>query len=107
MMTLGTKGSRRIGVDGASYRWRIRRKPTYCQAMGWSALTFAVGLADATGSTLVVTMPFARPDNWMQLPSGSVTPAIVEASIRRAMVDGWRPERPGLPHYLALADRAA
>jgi hypothetical protein len=103
MMALGTKGSRRIAVDGASYRWRIRRKPTYCQAMGWSALTYAVGLADGTGSTLLVTMPFARPDNWMHSPSGSVTPATVEASIRRAVADGWKPERPGHPHKLALA----
>ncbi|MBB2948569.1 hypothetical protein FB565_008352 [Actinoplanes lutulentus] len=100
-MTLGTKGSRRIAVDGVSYRWRIRRKPTYCQAMGWSAFTFAVGLAEATGSTLVVTMPFAHPSNWMQLPSGPVTPATVEASIRHALADGWRPNRPGLPHILS------
>ncbi|BBH70817.1 hypothetical protein ACTI_75020 [Actinoplanes sp. OR16] len=104
-MTLGAQGSRRIAVDGAAYRWRIRHKPTYCQGMGWSTLTFAVGLADAAGSTLVVTLPFARPDNWMRLPSGSVSPAIVEASIRHAVLNGWRPDRPGSPHMITLADR--
>jgi hypothetical protein len=45
--------------------------------------------------------------NWMHSPSGSATPATVEASIRRAVAEGWRPERPGVPHKLALADRAA
>ncbi len=93
-MTLGTKGSRRIAVDGVSYRWRSRHRPTYCQAMGWSALTFAVGLAEGAGSTLVVTMPFARPDNWMRSPTGSVTPSIVEAGIRRAVKDSHRSGQP-------------
>ena len=31
-MAMRKRGSRRIVVDGAAYRWRIRRRATLCQA---------------------------------------------------------------------------
>ncbi|TMR88031.1 hypothetical protein EJK15_68485 [Nonomuraea basaltis] len=45
-MAIPKKGSRHITVDGAVLRWRVRRKPTYCQGNGWGPMTFAVELAD-------------------------------------------------------------
>ena len=40
-MAIGRKGSRRIVVDGTTYRWRLRRRPTYVAitsalAQGWN-----------------------------------------------------------------------
>ncbi|GAA3653812.1 hypothetical protein GCM10022224_016050 [Nonomuraea antimicrobica] len=41
-MATSKKGSRLITVDGTAFRWRVRRKPTYCQANSSGPLTFAV-----------------------------------------------------------------
>jgi hypothetical protein len=46
-MTLVKKGCRRIVVDGVAFRWSVRHRPTYCQANGWSPLTFVVEQARA------------------------------------------------------------
>lgn len=35
VMALVRKGARRIVVDGTAYRWRLRRRPTYCQGLAW------------------------------------------------------------------------
>lgn len=42
------KGSRLITVDGVTYRWRIRHKPTYHQ------------LPPSTGPTSVISAPIPR-----------------------------------------------
>ncbi|GAA4570861.1 hypothetical protein GCM10023193_58340 [Planotetraspora kaengkrachanensis] len=64
-MTLPKKGSRLITVSDTTYRWRVRHKPTYCEGVGWSPLTFAVELAEGPYNVLLVTLPYARPDNWV------------------------------------------
>jgi len=56
-MELAVKGSRLITVDGTVYRWRLRRKPTYHQECFDTPLTFAVELADSSGSVLAVAIP--------------------------------------------------
>ncbi|GAB7037103.1 MULTISPECIES: hypothetical protein [Catenuloplanes] len=101
-MTLATKGSRHIVIEGAPYRWRVRRRPTYVQGMGWSPLTVAVEAADISGSLLLVKLPYAHPGNWMNLPGGPVTPAIVKAGVLLGLADGWKPRQPGRPHALVL-----
>jgi hypothetical protein len=105
-MTLARKGSRRIIVDGVTFRWTVRRKPTYHQANGWSPLTFVVEHAVAPASLLVVSLPCAHPGNWLGQPSQAVTPGMVTESIRRAVADGWKPAQRGRPFALTLADRA-
>jgi hypothetical protein len=35
-MALASRGSRHIAVDGLVFRWLVRRRPTHCQALGWS-----------------------------------------------------------------------
>jgi hypothetical protein len=94
-VTLASKGSRRIVVDGLAFRWLVRRRPTYCQALGWSPLTFVAELLDESGALLVVALPCAHPGNWLGLPTVSVRPAIVAAGIRKALAAGWDPHRPG------------
>lgn len=41
-MALVKKGSRLITVNGTTYRWRLRGRPTYGQGVVQSPLTFAV-----------------------------------------------------------------
>ena len=90
-MALPRKGSRRIIVDGAEYRWAIRRKPTYCQAAFASPMTFAVECVQAPQTVLVVTTTVPRPDNWLRKPSVSVRPSQVAEAIRQAHRAGWQP----------------
>ena len=101
-MTLASKGSRRIVVDGLEFRWLVRRRPTYCQALGWSPLTFVSELLDGSGALLVVALPYAHPGNWLSLTSAPVRPATVAAGIRQALAAGWQPSRPGSAFALAL-----
>ncbi|MGW5722306.1 hypothetical protein ACWEVP_39460 [Amycolatopsis sp. NPDC003865] len=96
-MTLSRKGSRLITVDGAEYRWTVRRKPTYSQGLG-ATMTFAVEPAEHPGATLVVDTGRPRPDNWLHLPAEPVHPAEVAEAVRMALARGFgfraRPARP-------------
>ncbi|SFQ24960.1 hypothetical protein SAMN04489713_12538 [Actinomadura madurae] len=102
-MTLARRGCRRIVVDGAEYRWKVRGRPTYCQGLGWSPLTFAVEAAESPGALLVVSLPCAHPSNWVSLPSGVVLPRTVSRAIHSALLNGWMPTRPGPTFTLTLS----
>ncbi|GAB3449481.1 hypothetical protein [Actinophytocola sediminis] len=102
-MAITKKGSRRIVVDGAEYRWTVRPRPSYCQGNGWSPMTFAVGLAEQAGRALVVSLPWAHPSNWLHLPTGAVRPAMVARAIQFALTQGWDPSAPGSPFSITLA----
>ncbi len=84
-MAIPNKGSRLIVVDGDSYRWRIRQKPTYCQSNLWKRLTIAIEHFDKSGATLIVKMPQAHPSNWMEEPIVPIVPSDVEYTIRQAI----------------------
>ncbi|WP_245646847.1 hypothetical protein [Microtetraspora niveoalba] len=90
-------------MSDVPYRWRVRHKPTYCQGNGWTPMTFAVELAEKPGNVLLVTLPYARPDNWLLERSVSVRPALVARCVRRAINEGWAPHAPGSAHRLELA----
>lgn len=94
-MSITRKGSRRIVVDSTAYRWAVRPRPTYVQALAQAGMTFAVDLEDGGRTTLLVTLDVARPDNWMGEGSLTITPAVVERSIRLALGRGWSPGAPG------------
>lgn len=93
-MALTKKGSRLVTVDGVVYRWRVRGRPTYAQALGERPLAFAVEQADCKGSVLLVSMPQDHPSNWTGGPSIPVLPSEVAAVIRKALGEGWRPSQP-------------
>jgi hypothetical protein len=101
-MTLATKGSRRITVDGVTFRWSVRRRPTYCQANGWSPLILVVEQAEQPGAVLVALLPCAHPSNWIGLPSVPVLPATVVVGVRQALATGWRPSQPGPAFKMVL-----
>jgi hypothetical protein len=94
-MTLARKGTRPITVDDVPYRWKVRHKPSYGQGIGESSMIFAVERADRPGTTLVVSLPWAHPSNWLGLPSGAVRPSMVADAIRCALAQGWQPSQPG------------
>jgi hypothetical protein len=103
-MALGKKGSRRIVVDGVTYRWRLRGKPTYDQALCWSPCTYAVEHAGQPGSTLVVTTNQPHPSNWVGQSSEAVLPSDVARAIRLALERGWTPATSGSPFPLDLSE---
>ena len=114
-MALAQKGSRNLVVDGIAYRWAVRRKPTYCQEMGWSNLSFAVEAASGGLCTLHVLTQAPRADSVAASadelpgsPSMAVTPALVAHSIRLALQQGWQPQQRGsaFEQQLQLASSA-
>jgi hypothetical protein len=99
-MALGRRGSRHIVVDGTLYRWRLRRRPTYGQALCWSPCTYAVEHADHPGTTLVVTTNQPHAGNWLGRPGRPVLPSDVAAAVESALRQGWVPTRAGSPFHL-------
>ncbi|MFD7548531.1 hypothetical protein ACFV0R_26995 [Streptomyces sp. NPDC059578] len=99
-MALVRKGARRIVIDGTAYRWRVRSRPTYLQALAWTPCAFAVELADVPGSTLVVTTDRPHPSNWLGHETSAVLPADVAEAVRIALRKGWTPTMPGSPFRL-------
>ncbi|MDP9841533.1 hypothetical protein [Streptosporangium lutulentum] len=103
-MAIPKKGSRLISVDGTAYRWRIRHKPTYCQGNGWGSLTYAVEPAGRRGRVLLVELPCSRSDAWLGERTMTVRPALVAATIRRALDRGWDPSQAGSAFTLNLTE---
>lgn len=99
-MTLNRKGARRVVVDGTAYRWRLRRRPTYCQGLAWSPCTYAVEHADHPGTTLVVTTNQPHPGNWLGREAAPVLPSAVAKAIQLARREGWTPAAPGSAFHL-------
>jgi hypothetical protein len=102
-MAIAKKGSRRIVVEAIPYRWTVRPRPTYAQALACGHLSFAVEMEKTGRTTLVVTVGASRPDNWVASQSSVVTPSLVERAIRQALSQGWRPSERGSPHALVLS----
>ena len=105
-MALAQKGSRNLVVDGIAYRWSVRRKPTYCQEMGWGPMTFAIAAVSSGFCLLHVQTSAMRPDS-ISMPGASdkavaITPALVARSIRLALQQGWQPYKPGSAFELSL-----
>jgi hypothetical protein len=100
-MTLARKGSRTIVVDGITYRWKVRHRPTYPQGLGWTPLSYVAEQSGRSGALLVVTVPWAHPGNWVGMESAAIRPAMVAQAIRMAKTHGWRPDLPGPAFTLA------
>jgi len=89
-MSLTKKGSRTIEVDGNSFLWQIRKKPSYSSAIGESPLSVAIQLKDTNNSVLVVACNGPRPDAWVKVSQEIVvTPKHVAEIIKHAVSQGW------------------
>jgi len=103
-MALAVKGSRLITVNGAVYRWRLRRKPSYHQECFDVPLTFAAELVGSGGSVMAAAIPdVSHPGSLLARSSLIVRPALVAAVIQAALRRGWQPASPGAPFRLSLA----
>lgn len=100
-MSIPKKGSRILVIDGKRYRWRVRDRPTYMQALAQSNMMLAVESADtANGSVLLMDLGSPHPSNWLALPGASATPAMVSQMIQRAITLGWNPDHAGDQFHL-------
>lgn len=100
------KGSRSIVVGGREFRWTLRRKPTYAQALGQTDVIVSVRLAGGAGSRLVILFSTPHPGNVLGLPYAAVTPGDVAAGIAAALRAGWEPEAAGAPFVVERARRS-
>jgi hypothetical protein len=94
-MAIPKKGSRKFTVDGITYRWLIRRKPTYGQGIqgGMNIAIEQIAAKDTT--TLVTWLARNRPDNWIVPNYTSISPADIENYIRTAIKQGWKSDEAG------------
>lgn len=98
-MAISKKGTRKIVVDGKAFLWKIRRKPTYCQEMGWTNMLIAVQYAEYDqGCSLILNLPYGRPGNIKGLATIQVTPHLVQSYIREVIICGWTFDKPGVPY---------
>ena len=96
-MAILRRGARTIVVDGTGFRWNVRRKPTYCQGMGWSTLSVAVEQSDCRGSVLIRHLPQFHTINWVGEVIAPVLPSQIALLIRTSVAAGWKPEKAGKP----------
>jgi hypothetical protein len=95
-MGLARKGSRNITVEGQSFRWVLSPDSSF--------MVLVAELAEAPGQRLEALLSYQVNTS---IEARAVTPEIVRAAIELALVDGWQPQKRGLPPFrLAEADRA-
>ncbi len=94
-MSLPKKGSREINVEGTSYRWLVRARPTYTQACQDGPMVAAVEQENTKGATLSIKFKWQRPDVAINMYPNSVTPKLVELCIKSAISEGWKPSESG------------
>jgi hypothetical protein len=93
-------GSRRLTVDGVTYRWRIRKRETYSQAdYGSGKLHVAVELAEDPGTVLVLYTDRPHPADWGTEQVVPVRPSDVAGWVREALAAGWLPSVSG-PQFI-------
>lgn len=103
-MSLRRKGSRPITVAGDLYRWSVRDRPTYAQAVGQSHISVAVECVNAPQAILHIVLPTLRKDNWLLLPGYIVKPNDLARWIPKALATGWKPGDPGSAFELVLSE---
>ncbi|MFO0909539.1 MAG: hypothetical protein U0794_14490 [Isosphaeraceae bacterium] len=105
-MTLPRKGSRRINVDGRSYRWVAEYASVdWCSAVCPTRLTLQQ--AEGRGGQ-ILRATFAKSTGtdeagreWIFPRYGAaITPGIVADVIRAGLANGWDPQAPGKPPFV-------
>lgn len=95
-MAVRRKGSRRIVIDGVTYLWRFRGRPTQAQEDGWPGVAVLVSREDCRSASLLLAFPqrfhLSGP---LAETSQPVLPADVARGVRAALVAGWRADEPG------------
>jgi hypothetical protein len=92
-MSIIKSKSRKIEVNGESYRWLVSK----CRKWWSGDLSIAIEKSEDGRKTLVVDPGFARPNKFTtaDLWTGIVKPANVREYIIYARENGWDPEEKG------------
>lgn len=99
-MAIRKTGSRRLVVDGVTYRWRVRKRATYSQAdYGSGVLHVAVELFEQPGAVLVLYTDRPHPADWGTKQVVPVCPSDVALWVREAVSVGWVPSQSG-PQFI-------
>ena len=106
-MAMPKKGSRSIVVDEVPYRWRLGGG-SQAVRHGESNLSVSVEpVADNGNITLLFVDTSVAWDECemtgLNRHKSSITPAVIEAYIRLAFKQGWKPTEKGKP-FLLVAD---
>jgi len=106
-MAVRKTGSRRIVVDGVTFRWRFPHRPTQDQKDGWPGVRLTVQPAKCDGALLVVVFPHRF---LMGGPCGGwgkpVLPSEVARAIREALAAGWRADQRSEPFVWLVRGQA-
>ena len=96
-MSIPTKGTRKITVDGQVFLWLIRRKVTYTQECYPDGhLHIAIQDKENKGSTLAIRTNRPHPKGLSYKDTDTpITPSDVELWIKQAIRLGWQPRNPG------------
>ncbi|MDQ2798555.1 MAG: hypothetical protein M3Y13_02805 [Armatimonadota bacterium] len=73
--------------------------------MAWSKLILAAEAAGIVGSTLIVELRQAHPNNYLGEPIIPILPDDVAGHIRRALAAGWQPLRPNKPFLMKVVSQ--
>lgn len=92
-MSINTKKSRKIEINGESYKWLISK----CRKWWSGDLSIAIEKFESGRKTLVVNPGFARPHEYtsLELLTNIITPSSVREYILFARENGWNPEEKG------------
>jgi hypothetical protein len=99
-----------IEVDGFKLRWKLRSEPQRSSEHGDEGLSIAVERADGSFRELILEYPIPntkRPGTWQPISwplRPKVSPKIVAADIRRAIVSGWDPNSRGKPFVFQVPE---
>ena len=95
-MAIPKKGMRSLAHKGANYGWRIRKKPTYEQAVFSGPMTISIQSRETDSpQVLYVELSITRPDNRTYPHQTQIRPGTVREIIDAAIHDGWNPTAGG------------
>lgn len=102
-MSINTTKSRKIEVDGETYRWLVSK----CRKWWVGDLSIAIEKIDSGRKTLVVNPGFARPNEFTspELYTQIITPINVREYIIFARKNGWNPEEKGSALFLVWEEK--
>jgi len=97
LMAMPKKGSRKLTVEGESYRWIVTIEKVFRNAdYGPKKINVAIESVAASGAKLlIVAERHSQPGDWGTIEVEPVTPSDVSRWISMAIQKGWNPRVDG------------
>ena len=104
-MAIPKKGSRKIVVDGSTYRWLIRSKEKVSQTCyGTGRLRVAIELNEKANRTLLIYTDRPHPHDISTTEVIPITPVDIENWIREAHKLGWQFSQSGPQMHVVIEE---